>query len=78
MTIEQLEQELADLRLRVEELESLTPGSSNGGEHPLPELEAKALAITRDLVPEPISVEVTFDPQEPDRKWRVISVPALA
>lgn len=77
MSIDQLEQQLADLRVRVEELEGQQAVHCASDGLPQPALEAKALSITRDLFPGPIGVEVTFDPQEPERKWRVISVPAI-
>jgi hypothetical protein len=73
MTIEQIEQQLADLRVRVEELESHASTTSSG-EIADPTLEAKVLAITQDLFAGAIHIEVTYDPQEPERKWRLVCV----
>jgi hypothetical protein len=75
MSIDQIEQQLADLQVRVSGLESQASIDASSGEFPDPILEAKALAIVRDIFPGTPRVEVTFDPQEPERKWRVICVP---
>jgi hypothetical protein len=48
-------------------------------ENPIdPGLEAKAIAITRELFSEVLRVEDNFDPQEPERAWRVIYAAALS
>jgi hypothetical protein len=36
--------------------------------------EAKVLAITSEYFPGPYEIEETFDPQEPEHRWRVIVV----
>src|SRR5690349_16461098 len=36
--------------------------------------EARVLAITRKYFPGPYEIEETFDPQEPEHRWRVIVV----
>jgi hypothetical protein len=68
------EQQLHDLRQRVEGLEARMLHVPLSIPEPAvdPALEARAIAITRDLFPQVLGVEDNFDPQEPDRHWRVI------